>query len=184
MDIEDNNQRTELADSLDQSADSSGWVTTDVSAGALGVSPRTVRRYIDRGKLQARKIEKGITETWEVSIDSLYRLRSEREPEGQSRRTSSEKSVNLDSMADNIADVLRELAGRLEERAASEAELRTRLELTEKAESTLREERERALADLEREREERRQAKNEAIQLRAELEAERSKGFWRRLFGR
>lgn len=184
MDAEDNNQRTEPADYAGQYAKNSGWITTDVAASALGVSPRTVRRYIDRGKLQARKIEKGITETWEVSIDSLYQLRSEREPEGQSRRTSSEKYVRTDTTVDNIADVLRELTARLEERAASESELRTRLELTEKAESTLREERERALADLEREREERRQAQEEAIHLRAELEAERSKGFWRRLFGR
>jgi hypothetical protein len=51
-----------------------------------------------------------------------------------------------------------------------------RAELTERTESSLRE-------DLEREREERREAREEAERLRAELEAERSKGFWRRLFG-
>ncbi len=54
--------------------------------------------------------------------------------------------------------------------------LEGRLELTERAESTLRE-------DLERERSERREAQEEARRLREELEAERSKGFWRRLFG-
>ena len=51
-----------------------------------------------------------------------------------------------------------------------------RLELTERTESTLRE-------DLERERSERREAQEEARRLRETLEAERSKGFWRRLFG-
>jgi hypothetical protein len=65
---------------------------------------------------------------------------------------------------------------RLEQRASSEAELRTRLELTERTESSLRE-------DLERVREERRRYQEEAERLRDELEAERSKGFWRRLFG-
>ena len=37
---------------------------------------------------------------------------------------------------------------------------------------------------LERKRQERRQAQEEANRLWAVLEAERSKGFWRRLFGR
>jgi hypothetical protein len=82
--------------------------------------------------------------------------------------------------------------------------LESRLELTEKAESTVREERDRLLQDLERERAERLEAlqsgerlaeenvqleeehlqvQNEVERLRDEIEAERSKGFWRRLFG-
>ena len=63
-------------------------------------------------------------------------------------------------------------------------------ELTERAESTLREdvERERKRADEERKRadEERERAdrlEERAEQVRDELEAERSKGFWSRLFG-
>ena len=102
-----------------------------------------------------------------------------------------------DIPADHLTDVLRDMAARLEQRAASEAELRTRLELTEKAESTLQAERDRLLEDLERERarleeternaeelaEAREEARQEAQRLAAELEAERSKGFWRRLFG-
>ena len=48
-------------------------------------------------------------------------------------------------------------------------ELRAKLEATAKTESALREERD--------------QARAEASKLRSELEAERSKGFWRRLFG-
>jgi hypothetical protein len=93
----------------------------------------------------------------------------------------------VDKAEDTLADVLRDLAGRLEARIAEATELRTRLEITERAESSLREERERLLADIERERSERekdRQRVEEELQrLRAELEAERSKGFWRRLFG-
>jgi hypothetical protein len=51
------------------------------------------------------------------------------------------------------------------------------LELTEQAESTLRE-------SLERERERADRLEERAEQLRGELEAERIKGFWARLFFR
>jgi predicted nuclease with TOPRIM domain len=71
---------------------------------------------------------------------------------------------------------MRELTARLETRAAENAELRTRLELTEKADSTLREQ-------LDRERERADRLEERAEKLRGELEAERSKGFWARLFG-
>jgi Helix-turn-helix domain len=170
----------------DTTAGGSGWVTTDVAAKALGVSPRTIRRFIDRGDLEGKLEEEGITRAWMVSIDSLHALRDRRKAEGHDRRESSEMSVAVDSAEDTLADVLRDLAGRLETRIAEATELRTRLEITERAESSLREERERLLADLERERTERdheRQRVDEELQrLRAELEAERSKGFWSRLF--
>lgn len=51
-----------------------------------------------------------------------------------------------------------------------------RLELTEKAESTMRAERERLIAELEAERAERRR-------LAERLEVEQRRGFWSRLFG-
>lgn len=165
------------------SAESSGWVTMDVAARALGVSPRTVRRFIERGKLEGRKVERGIVGTWEVSIDSLHALRSRRGADGHVRSKTAEESAATDIPADSVTDILRELTLRLEQRAASEAELRSRLELTERTESTIREERNRLLAELEREREEHKQTQEEARQLREELESERSKGFWRRLFG-
>jgi Helix-turn-helix domain len=165
----------------------SGWITTDVAAKALGVSPRTVRRFIDRGDLEGKLEEEGITKAWMVSIDSLHALRDRRKAEGHDRRESAEMSSAVDRAEDTLADVLRDLAGRLEARIAEATELRTRLEITERAESSLREERERLLADIERERSERdhyRQRVEEELQrLGEELEAERSKGFWRRLFG-
>jgi chromosome segregation ATPase len=96
-------------------------------------------------------------------------------------------SATVDRAEDTLADVLRDLAGRLEARIAEATELRTRLEITEQAESSLREERERLLADIDRERSERdhdrQRAEEELQRLQAELEAERSKGFWRRVFG-
>jgi hypothetical protein len=108
-------------------------------------------------------------------------------------------------------DMMRETLTSLEMHMGQNAELRVRLELTESAESTLREELERERQErleaqrqagsLEQERsetqrraaqltqehdrleEEHSRLQSEAEQLRDELEAERSKGFWARLFG-
>src|SRR5215204_1241315 len=169
-------RRTSPSESSGQSAGESGWTTTDVAARALGVSPRSVRRFIDRGELIGRKVKSGIVESWEVSIDSLHRLRDKREveghTEGQVRRNVSRVSVE----AEGAADMVRELTAELLRSTSEATELRTRLELTERTESSLRE-------DLERVSEERQQHQEEAQRLREELEAERSKGFWRRLFG-
>jgi chromosome segregation ATPase len=171
----------------DTTAEGSGWVTTDVAAKALGVSPRTIRRFIERGDLEGKVEEEGITKAWMVSIDSLHALRDQRKAEGHDRRETADVSAAVDNAEDTLADVLRDLAGRLEARIAEATELRTRLEITEQAESSLREERERLLADIERERSERdherQRVEGELQRLRAELEAERSKGFWRRVFG-
>src|SRR5215212_49076 len=91
--IPDPAPRTLRTDDYGQSANESGWTTTDVSAKALAVSPRTVRRLIDRGELEGRKVREGIVEAWEVSIDSLYALRDKREAEGQVRRIDPRASV-------------------------------------------------------------------------------------------
>jgi hypothetical protein len=72
--------------------------------------------------------------------------------------------------------MVRELTSELIRSSSETADLRARLELTERTESSLRE-------DLERVREERARHQQEAERLRAELEAECSKGFWQRLFG-
>ena len=198
-------------------------MTTDVAARALRVTPRTIRVYIEQGKLDAKPQGEGVRKKWLVSIDSLHALRDTRKPSAQYiREVSAEEDVP--------ADLFREIADRLEFRAAEAAELRTRLVITGRAESTLREERQRLLEDLEREREraqealerveegrrianqlqqqrnaarqeadrleqefeaerqrveqDRQRTQEEANRLREELKAERSKGFFRRLFGR
>jgi regulator of replication initiation timing len=184
--VADPMQRTPAPDRHGKSDSESGWTTTDQSARALGVSPRTVRRFIDRGELEGRKVIEGIVESWEVSIDSLYALRDKRISEGQVRRNvprPSEQSQNMTDTSDTSADHVRDLTDRLLRLSSEVGELRGRLELTEKAESTLQEERDRLRVELEREREDRREAREEAQRLREELEAERSKGFWSRLFG-
>jgi len=147
----------------------SGWTTTQAAARALGVTPRTVRMYIDRGELEGM-LETGTDKRiWLVSIDSLNTLRSKRGTSGIVPETKPE-------VAESIPEAMRDLAIRLETRASEAAELRTRLELTEHTQSTIEEERNRLAESL-------RQAEEEAETLRKELEAERSKGFWKRLFG-
>ena len=194
----------------------SGWVNTDVAAEALGVSSRSVRNYILNGDLVGRKEKEGINERYVVSVDSLYALRDRRKQEGKlpgkvrrtSRRPESTAEGSTELVRETAVDMLRETLASLETHIAQNAELRARLELTERAESTLREELERERGqrgtDVERERSERlqaqeraeqleqerarletehRRAEEEAAALREELEAERGKGFWRRLFG-
>jgi regulator of replication initiation timing len=175
-------QQTPSTDDGGQATSESGWTTTDQAARSLGVSPRTVRRFIDRGDLEGRKVTEGIVEAWEVSIDSLYALRDKRISEGQVRRNVPRKSVERQGASDTT-DYIRDLTDRLLRLSSEAAELRTRLELTFKAESTLQEERDRLRQDWERERQERQEAQEEAQRLREELVAERSKGFWQRLFG-
>ena len=204
---------------------SSGWVTTRAAARTLRVTPRTIRMYIEQGKLEAKTHGEGVRKTWQVSIDSLNALKDMRATSGQYPRGGQEVTEE-ESMPGNL---FRELATRLELKAAEAAELRTRLEITGRAESALREERERLLEDIEQERQrtqeafekveesrriaahlqqqrmvageeaetarqeaehlaqvreqERQRAQEEVDKLREELEAERNKGFFRRLFG-
>ena len=152
--------RTEGSDMSGQS----GWITTDVAARAVRVSPRTIRRLIEWGELEAKAEGEGVERRWLVSVDSLHAYRAAR------TETAGVSHPDRDAeVADNIADVLRDLSARVEERTAEAVEMRTRLEITEQAQSTIEDEAKRLREENER--------------LREELEAERSKGFWRRLFG-
>jgi phage terminase Nu1 subunit (DNA packaging protein) len=147
------------------SAGESGWVTTQVAAEALGVDPRTVRTYINRGILNAKVEGKGVEKAYSVDIDSLYALRDARKSSGKRPRKTREKSAD----AEDLAALVRELTSQLVSTSADAAHLRTRLQLTEQTQSSL-EEQAQALRE-------------ERDRLREELEAERSKGFWARLFG-
>ena len=137
----------------------SAWTTTQAAAKALGVSPRTVRLYIERGELDGR-LEQGTDKrVWLVSIDSLNKLRAKRRTGGMVPVTEPE-----------IAEAIRDLTLRLESRAAEAAELGTRLESTARTLSSIEAERNRLEAALAREQE-------RTEQLQIELEAIRSKGF-------
>lgn len=162
-------------DLADPSAES-GWITTEVAAKAVRVSPRTIRRYIDQGKLEAKQQGEGVRSEWLVSVDSLHALRASRTFEDTGPRIPRIDRVgNADDPAatptDSIADVLREMAARLERRAEEAAELRVRLELTERAQSTLEDERRRALEELAEARRRQEEIERERDELRRELDA-------------
>jgi hypothetical protein len=157
--------RTDLADL----ASESGWITTEVAAKAVRVSPRTIRRYIEQGRLEAKPQGEGVHRTWLVSVDSLHALRATRTFEEPSPRT--DRTDDADNVAASIADVLREMSARLERRAEETAELRVRLELTERTQSTLEDERRRALEELADERRRREEIEAERDELRGRLES-------------
>ena len=136
------------------SAGDSGWVTTQVAADALGVDPRTVRTYIRRGLLNARVEGEGVEKAYSVDIDSLYALRDSRKSSGKGPRKSRAKSAD----AEDLTELVRDLTAQVIERSSEAADLRARLQLTERAQSTL--------------EEEARELREVRDRLRAELEAE------------
>lgn len=152
----------------------SGWIDTGTAAAALRVSDRTIRNMIYRGELDAKEEQEGITERYLVSVDSLYALRNRRKA-----KTKQDKRFRGDSaqrqIEGNTTELLREAIARLETRAAENAELRTRLELTAQTDSTLREQ-------LERERTRADRLDAETRELREQL-ADAQQPWWRRLFG-
>ena len=160
-------RRTYDGHRADMSDEGSGWTTTDTAARALGVSPRTVRRFIERGDLEGRKLKDGIVEIWEVSIDSLQNLRDRRGPEGRVRRPDRRESVEGHSTpvsTPDMTDLVRDLTADLIRTSSEATEYRVRLELTEHTQSTLEEEQA-------AERNNREQAERERDELRKRLES-------------
>jgi excisionase family DNA binding protein len=193
----------------DRPSDRQEYYTVSEAAKVLDISERRVRQIAQDGKVEGVRSEDG----WKLFRYSVHDFRDRREAQTPVRalRGEREPSSEAREWIERVTALEREL-GRLE----------GRLELTERAESTMRDERERLLEDLAREREraaqeqekaediqrdaeqfirEREEAQEEARRLqeerdrlldeaaeearvlREELEAERSKGFWRRLFG-
>jgi len=140
----------------------SGWTTTKQAAKVLGVSRRSVQGYVGRGILEAREEGEGVNRRFLVSIDSLNSLadRRRREAGGPANLVDASPEVgNAATPFANTGEGLRHLVERLEARTVEATELRIRLELTERAQSTLEEE----LAEANRRREE---AEQELAELR------------------
>jgi hypothetical protein len=156
--------RGDSADTNREPTAPSGWVTTTVAAKSLGVSPRTVRWHIERRNLEAKAEGEGVRRSWLVSIDSLQALRDSRQLSAPSSDDYRAPDVAADIAAESPGNAIRELADRLVEEAARASEFRTRLELSERAESTVREE-------LELERGRRERAEERAATLEGELRA-------------
>ena len=137
----------------------SGWTTTKQAAKVLGVSRRSVQGYVRRKLLEAREEGEGVNKRFFVSIDSLNALRARRSEEALAAEGFAEASAEAEeaaNLAANAGEGLRHVVARLEARTAEATELRVRLEITERAESTLREElagerRRREAAERERE---------------------------------
>lgn len=156
----------------------SGWVTTHVAAAALKRSPRRVREYIRRGKLAAKTEGEGVRKRWLVSVDSLNALLDEVARDRGARLGSGPRSHNGrgEARADDVATTdPDELLATVQELQYRLGRAEAHAELTERADSTLREERDRLLADLQRERE-------RAERLEEELRRAR-RGWLRRFFG-
>ena len=155
--------RGEGTDDIREPTAPSGWVTTAVAAKSLGVSPRTVRWHIERRNLEAKAEGEGVRRSWLVSIDSLQALRDSRQHTAPSPGGYRVEPEDADIAADSPGNAIRELADRLVEEASRASEFRVRLELSERAESTLREE-------LETERSRREAAERRAADLERQLQ--------------
>jgi chromosome segregation ATPase len=145
----------------------SGWTTTKQAAKVLGVSRRSVQGYVRQGILEARDEGEGVNKRFLVSIDSLNALSARRKREAASRENFAEASAGLGErakLAANTDEGLRHLIARLEARTEEATEVRIRLELTERAQSTLED-------DLAEERRLREEAEREREDLRRKLEA-------------
>jgi hypothetical protein len=135
------------------------------------VSRRSVQGYVGRGILEAREEGEGVNRRFLISIDSLNTLVDRRRREAGQTANFVEASPQSEEAATpfaNTGEGLRHLIERLEARTAEATELRIRLELTEKAQSTLEEE-------LDGERRRREETETERDELRRELDE------WRRL---
>ena len=141
-----------------------GWVTTQVAARSLDISPRTVRWHIEQGHIEAKPQGEGVRRSWLVSIDSLQAFRDARQRQRQSPEGFREEQQSADIAAHPPGNPIRELADRLVEEASRASEFRVRLEISETASSTLRD-------DLAEERRRREEAERERDDLRRELYA-------------
>ena len=141
----------------------SGWVTTQQAARALGISPRTVRWHIERGHLEATPEGEGVRRSWLVSIDSLQAFRDTRQTTDEQPGDYRAAVEDAAMTASGPGNPIRELADRLVEEAARASEFRVRLEISERAQSTLEE-------NLAAERRRREEAERERDELRRRLE--------------
>ncbi len=141
-----------------------GTYSTGQAAKILRLHPRTIRKMCDRGELEGWHDEAG---NWRVSQASVHAWLEDR-PRGDPEKPP------------DAPESVRELQVRVEDLAYRLGRSEARAELTERVESTLREERDRLLENLNWERQRADDERERAERLQAELEVERSKGFFRR----
>ena len=173
----------------DAGADS---VDTATAAGELGVSARTVRRYISSGLLTGHEVDGTFGREWRVTRASLDRLREDREagradsrrpPDRPGLRTDSAVVQRIDANTGALLRVaeglegVRALSGLPEDLQALRAALVASTEATAALAGQIGEENTRLRTRAEA-------AEIERDELRRRLHAERGRGFWNRLLNR
>jgi excisionase family DNA binding protein len=136
------------------------------AAKVLKLSDRRVRQLAETEEIAGTRDSEG---NWRLDKASVHAFRDTRRLGASKPREGPRSRPKRPEAWDRVTELERAL-GRLE------GEMRARAELTAVTESTLRE-------SLERERERADRLEERAEELRGELEAERSKGFWARLWG-
>jgi excisionase family DNA binding protein len=143
-----------------------GTYSASEAAKVLKLSTRRVRQLAETEEIEGTRDTEG---NWRLDRASVHTFRDERRLGSSKPREGPRSRSKRPEPWDRVTELERAL-GRLE------GEMRARAELTAVTESTLRE-------SLERERERADMLEQRTEQLRGELEVERSKGFWARLFG-
>jgi excisionase family DNA binding protein len=138
------------------------FYTVQEAAKILRTTERTIRRRLERGNLDGTRDP--TTGRWRVDARAVTAALPDRPPKAAAPQELPEPSSEAAELRERLEDLLLQL-GRLE----------GRLELTVQTESTLREERDRLLAERDRERE-------RADRLDQELRQSR-RSWWSRLFG-
>jgi hypothetical protein len=151
-----------------QSASKSGWVSTEEAASVLGVSPRTVRDYIQSEGLNAKSEGTGVLKRWLVSEDGVRALLEKRRSTvnlPRNRREPAGEALSGVEKAPESADVRTEPTAALHNLQYRLGYTDAQLEFSESVVVTLQAEQDRLLEDLkqERERAERERAKTEEI---------------------
>jgi len=136
------------------------------AAKVLKLSTRRVRQLAETEDIEGTRDAEG---NWRLDKASVHTFRDERRLGSSRPRQGTRSRSKRPDPWDRVTELERAL-GRLE------GEMRARAELTAVTESTLRE-------SLGRESERADRLEERTEQLRGELEAERSKGFWARLLG-
>jgi hypothetical protein len=144
------------------------FYSVDEAARILKLTPGRIRQMLRAGELEGGiPPEESSGRGWKIPMHAVHDRDRPARVERQSEATPAAPE-SPERLAELEAEV-RDLQYRL---GAAERQA----ELTEKTESTIREERDRLLAERDRERE-------RAERLAAELQEERARGFWSRLFG-
>ena len=153
--------------------------TMGQAARILKVTDRGVRTMIDRGELEARQDERGRHLIPQRAVHAM--LEEQRSIAGSGAVGAGNLEISGEEAA-RASEEARELRERVQDLQRQLGRVEGRLELTERTESTMREERERLERLLEEERTERRRLQ-ERLEEAQQRERDAARPWWRRMFG-